>query len=161
MLISNAPDASTWLPDTRVFTDARTERGSLVGLHTALVHAPNGALVVAWDMPFVTHELLSMLRDAGTAGPATTIAAALPDGPRGAEPFCAFYTARCLPVIEAALDARDLRLTAFIDRLAAVARVSRVDVSACGDPERLFFNVNSAADLAVAESMASRDASRP
>src|SRR3954466_13303958 len=64
-----------------VYQDSRAERASLVGLHTALTHCRDGALVVAWDMPFVPSKLLGHLRDLGiTAG-----AAVIPFGPHGTE----------------------------------------------------------------------------
>ena len=155
MLVSNAPDSSSWLGDALVVRDKRTERGSLVGLHTALSNLPapaEGAIVVAWDMPFVTVELLRLL----ASTPAESFAS-IPDGPRGAEPMCAYYSRRCLPAIDAALDAGDLRLTAFIERLPNVRHVGAAKVASCGDPTRLFFNVNTPSDLALADSMAAAD----
>ena len=35
ILVSNAADAADWMSDVTIVPDARTERGSLVGLHTA------------------------------------------------------------------------------------------------------------------------------
>lgn len=155
MLVSNAPDSSTWLGDAFVVRDNRSERGSLIGLHTALSNLPapaEGAIVVAWDMPFVTVELLGLLASA----PAEAFAS-MPIGPRGAEPMCAYYSRQCLPAIEAALDAGDLRLSALIDRLPNVHRIPAAEVARCGDPTRLFFNVNTPSDLAFADSMAAAD----
>jgi molybdenum cofactor guanylyltransferase len=157
MLVSNAPDASSWLGDVRVVRDTRSERGSLVGLHTVLSNlaaSVDGAIVVAWDMPFVTPALLTRLLP--SASSATF--ASIPYGPRGAEPMCAYYSRRCLPAIESALVSGDLRLSMLVDRLASVRRISAADVSRLGDPARLFFNVNTPRDLAVAESMAAADA---
>jgi molybdopterin-guanine dinucleotide biosynthesis protein A len=154
ILVSNSDEAARWLADARVVGDVRAERGSLVGLHTALTHTPGGALVVAWDMPFVSAELLALLRDASNG----TELAVIPEGPSGLEPLCAFYSSRCLRAVEAALDTGDFRLGALIERLPSVRRIPRVVVESAGDPAMLFFNVNSAADLAVAESMARRGA---
>ena len=148
--MSNAPDAQEWLPDARVVRDQREERGSLVGLHTALSHAPHGAMVVAWDMPFVSAGLVELVRSAVSESDF----AVLPEGPNGPEPFCAFYSRACLPLVDAALDAHDLRLGALIERLPAVRLIARADVARVGDPARLFFNVNSVEELAVAERMA-------
>src|SRR5256885_4902290 len=53
-LITNDGRVRDAVPDVPVFPDTRRERGSLVGLHTALSHCREAALVVAWDMPFVT-----------------------------------------------------------------------------------------------------------
>ena len=151
ILISNAVDAPRWLPGTRVFADVRDERGSLVGIHTALMQAQSSVIVVAWDMPFVTAELLRLIRDRGRDEPF----AAVPQGPGGLEPFCATYTPACLPVIEAALDAGELRMSTVLERLPSLTRIPVAEISVVGDPSRLFFNVNDAADLALAEQMSS------
>lgn len=150
MLIANAPDSATWLPGVRTVSDSRPERGSLVGLRTALAQGDPSVLVVAWDMPFVTHELLERIVERRR----TSACAVVPRGPNGAEPFCALYTAACIPFIDAALDANDLRVHALLERLPSVEYLEQDDVRAIGDPMRLFFNVNDAADLAAAERMA-------
>jgi molybdopterin-guanine dinucleotide biosynthesis protein A len=152
VLVSNATDAASWLPDIRAIPDVRSERGSLVGIHTALAHAAPGddVLVVAWDMPFVTDDLLRLIRDC--AEHATF--AAVPEGPAGLEPLCAVYRPHALPFVVAAIDAGDLRLSNLFARLPAYERISRAAIAKVGDPARLFFNVNSADDLAVAERMA-------
>ena len=151
MLISNSPDAFEWLPDVGVCPDVRPERGSLVGIHTALSQATDSSLVVAWDMPFVNAELLRQIRDRGR----NAFFAAVPEGPFGLEPLCAFYTRQCLPIVEAALDEGDLRLSHFLQRLPEVERIPLHEVQAVGEPTRLFFNVNCAEDLVLAERMAS------
>lgn len=148
MIVSNAPDAPQWLPGVTVHGDVRPERGSLVGIHTALTYAPR-VLVVAWDMPFVTVALLQMIRD--RARDATL--AVIPEGSSGLEPFCALYTRDCLPIIETAIDTGDLRLSHLIERLPAVDRIPVRDVESLGDPAMLLFSVNSPEDLARAEAM--------
>jgi molybdopterin-guanine dinucleotide biosynthesis protein A len=149
MVVSNSPDATRWLTAAAVYGDARTERGSLVGVHTALTHARQSVLVVAWDMPFVSAALLELIRD--RAHDASF--AVIPEGPSGLEPLCALYTRDCLPTIEAALDARDLRLSHVIARLPAVERIPTRDIEPVGDPAKLFFNVNSLDDLERADAM--------
>jgi molybdopterin-guanine dinucleotide biosynthesis protein A len=150
MVITNAPGAASWLPGVPVFADVRPERGSLVGIHSALAHARGDVLVVAWDMPFVSAALLELLcehrRNAAYA--------VIPEGPAGPDPFCAIYTRECLPIIEAALDAGDLRLSHLIERLPGVVRIPSRDIERIGDPARLLFNVNTAEDLAAAEELA-------
>ena len=152
IVVSNAPDATRWIPGARVYADVRPERGSLVGIHTALSAAGGDVLIVAWDMPFVSAELLTLIRDR-RRGTATAV---IPESPSGDEPFCALYTPRCLPIIEAALDAGDLRLSHLIARLPSVERVSMSDIQIIGDPATLLFNVNTPEDLARAEAMNAR-----
>ena len=149
-LVANAPDADSWLPGIRAFRDQGTERGSLVGLRTAVSRAEGPVIVVAWDMPFVRSGLFSLLISRLKPG----TAAVIPDGPRGPEPMCALYTSGCLLAIDSALERRDLRLSSLVSRLPAAVRVGVSEVSAVGDPSRLFFNVNTPADLELAERMA-------
>jgi molybdopterin-guanine dinucleotide biosynthesis protein A len=150
LVVSNSPDAATWLPHARVVTDVRPEHGSLVGLHAALVQARDTVFALAWDMPFVTRDLVRLVARSAT----DTEFAAVPIGTHGAEPFCAVYRPACLPYIDAALDRGDFRLSALLERLPAVTFVSVDDVRTVGDPARLFFNVNDAADLSRADRLA-------
>jgi molybdopterin-guanine dinucleotide biosynthesis protein A len=149
-IVSNAPDANEWLDGAPVWRDERAERASIVGIHTALVHAET-VLVVAWDMPFVTDALVRALVSRLT----TEVGAVVPVGPRGPEPMCAVYTRDCLDAFQRALDAGDLRLTALVERLPRVAPLPLREIEKLGEPERLFFNVNTPDDLRAAEMLAS------
>lgn len=146
ILIANAEDAATWRPDLRVVPDIRPGTGTLGGIYTAVLSAPAPVVTVAWDMPFVTAPLLRALA-AGLEG----VDACLPEsgGPRGVEPLCAAYGPACGPAIAAALDAGDLRAIGFHDRL-NVGILSSRRLREFGDPEVLFFNVNTADELAEA-----------
>jgi molybdopterin-guanine dinucleotide biosynthesis protein A len=154
VLIANAPDAPEWLPGVRVVRDRRPERGGLVGISTALEAAAGAdVLVVAWDMPFVTPALLRTIASRLTP----PIAAVVPYvGPR-AQGLCAAYAASCRPAADAAIARGDLAVSAFVDELPVVRRLGDAELSAIGDPARLFVNVNSAADLAAAEVLARRE----
>jgi molybdopterin-guanine dinucleotide biosynthesis protein A len=147
LLIANDEAASGWLPDVRCAADVRTDAGSLGGIHAALVHASRAVLVVAWDMPFVTGSLLHDLRTLGQSADA-----AVPESgsKRGVEPLCAYYGAACLPAIERRLDEGDRRVVAFFDDV-RVAYLDAARVARHGDPTRLFMNVNTPDDLALAE----------
>ena len=149
MIISNAPDASEWIPGAIVHRDARSERGSLVGLHTALTYASTDILVVAWDMPFVSTALLELIRDRARGEPLAVI----PEGPRGLEPFCALYARACLPVVEGAIESGDLRLSRLIAQLPSIDRIPMREIDAVGNPAILLFNVNTPEDLARAEAI--------
>jgi molybdopterin-guanine dinucleotide biosynthesis protein A len=150
VLVSNAPDAARWLPAVSTIGDARPERGSVVGIHTAVAHARGDVLVVAWDMPFVTPALLALIRDRSAPDAFATV----PEGPAGLEPLCAIYSPACLPFIEAAIDDGQFRLSRVLERLPSLIRIPSRDVAAAGDVTQLFFNVNDAADLAAAERLA-------
>ncbi len=149
VLIANAPDAETWMPGVPVRRDERSERGSVVGIHTALASADvdDIVVVVAWDMPFVDKRLLAFLIEQVRAG----AAAAVPDGPNGPEPFCAAYTRGCLPDIERAVEGGKFRMSSLVAGLTNAARVRIEDARRFGDPARLFFNVNNREQLEAAE----------
>jgi molybdopterin-guanine dinucleotide biosynthesis protein A len=149
LLVANAPEAPTWRPDLRVVPDTRPGLGALGGIYTAVLEAPAPVVCVAWDMPFVTAALLSALAAGLTAHDAF-----LPesDGRRGVEPLCAAYGPACAAAIAATADAGDLRAIGFHDRVRTgvlpLERVRRL-----GDPTHLFFNVNTADELARAEAL--------
>ena len=157
LLVANAPDARDWCPDLRVVPDARPGLGALGGLYTAVVEAPAPVVCVAWDMPFVTPALVRRLADGLAQADAV-----LPrsDGQRGAEPLCAAYGPACREAIAASLDAGDLRAVAFHTRI-RVDILPLTEVARCGDPAALFFNVNTADDLARADELWRRLASSP
>jgi len=66
LLVANAPEGPTWRPDLRTMPDARPGCGSLGGIYSAVVSGPGPVLCVAWDMPFVSPELLLALVDGST-----------------------------------------------------------------------------------------------
>jgi molybdopterin-guanine dinucleotide biosynthesis protein A len=114
---------------------------------TAVVVAPAPVVVVAWDA----------LRDgrpaapwpAGWMAPMRCSRQRLAPG-RGGR-FAAYGPA-CGPAIESALAAGDQRAIGFHANV-RVAVLGEVEVGACGDPARLFFNVNSAEDLVRAREL--------
>jgi molybdopterin-guanine dinucleotide biosynthesis protein A len=157
LLIANAAEAAAWRPDLRVVPDLRPGFGSLGGIYTAVVEAPAPVVCIAWDMPFVTPALVRRLAD-GLAGADAVLPRS--EGRRGVEPMCAGYGPACREAIAASLDAGDLRAVAFHDRI-RVDILSLTEVARCGDPAVLFFNVNTADDLARADELWRRLASSP
>lgn len=145
-LIANDAAIREAVADVVAFDDERPERGSLVGLHSALRHCRAAALVVAWDMPFVPATLLAYLREVGECAEA----AAIPLGPSGPEPLCAYYPRTALPHVERHLDAGDLRLSHLVATLTPAVLVPADDIARFGPPELLFANVNTPADLEAA-----------
>jgi molybdopterin-guanine dinucleotide biosynthesis protein A len=149
LLVANAADASAWRPDLTTIPDARPGCGSVGGIYTAVAAAPGAVLCVAWDMPFVTEGLLRALVDGSADWDAF-----LPesDGRRGVEPLCAVYGPACRAAIERRLDAGDLKAVAFhADVRVGILPLDRV--RRFGDPDELFFNVNTPADLERAEAV--------
>src|SRR6266571_4820477 len=81
----------------------------------------------------------------------------IPDssGRRGLEPLCAVYGPACAPAIARRLDSGDLQAISFHADV-RVGILSLAEVKAFGDPDELFFNVNTPADLARAEALSRR-----
>lgn len=152
LLIANDPDAALWLPGVRVAGDVRPGIGSLGGIHAALVHAGSAVIVVAWDMPFVPEGLLAELRALGED--ADVVAPESGSSRRGLEPLCAYYSPTCIAPIERSIDADDRRVIGFFEQV-RVVRLPAEDVRRYGDPDRLFMNVNTPGELALAEQYAS------
>jgi molybdopterin-guanine dinucleotide biosynthesis protein A len=149
LLIANAPGASAWRPDLKTIPDARPGGGSLGGIYTAVSAGAEPVLCVAWDMPFVPEGLLRALIDG-----AGNYDAFLPEssGRRGLEPLCAVYGPRCGPAIEQRLAQGDLKAISFHADV-RVGILSLAKVKGFGDPDELFFNVNTPDDLARAEAL--------
>jgi molybdopterin-guanine dinucleotide biosynthesis protein A len=150
LLVANDPTAADWLPGVRCERDVLVGEGSLGGIHAALTHAAGPVLVVAWDMPFVPAGLLQRLR---ALGDDADVGVPESGSRRGVEPLCAWYGSACLPAIERSIAANDRRVVGFFEHV-RVARLPAAVVSAYGDPERLFMNVNAPDDLARAEAYA-------
>jgi len=149
LLVANAPDAVDWRVDLRTVADIRPGLGALGGIYTAVIQAPAPVVCVAWDMPFVSESLIEMLADGLDRNDAV-----LPQstGRRGLEPLCAAYGPACGEAISASLAADDLRAIGFHDRV-KVGILPLDQVRSLDDPELLFFNVNTADDLARADEL--------
>lgn len=156
VVVSNAPDAAGWLPGVRVIRDELAGGGSAAGVHAAAAASPRGAVVVGWDLPFVTTALVELLVERARAAPADAV---VPAGARAGElePLCAWYAPRAAVAIAAAWPSGERSLHALLRRVSAHV-VSRAEVAAVGDPTRLFANVNTAGDLADARRLAGGDA---
>ena len=149
LLVANAADAETWYPGLTVVRDVLPQRGSLGGIYTAVTVAQGPVLLVAWDMPFVPVPLLQALIE-GSNG----YDAFLPEsgGKRGVEPLCAVYGPACGPAIRERLEQEDYRAIGFHDAV-RVGTLALEEVGRYGDPALLFYNVNTAEELAEAEAM--------
>lgn len=149
ILIANDPAAIGWHTGLDVIADLLPGAGALGGIYTAVCTAPAPVVAVAWDMPFVNAALVRLLADALARGVDAVLPAS--DGRRGVEPLCAAYGPACEPAIRDALARGDRRAIAFHDAV-HVEVIPLADVARAGDPALLFFNINTADDLAQAES---------
>jgi molybdopterin-guanine dinucleotide biosynthesis protein A len=152
LLVANNPTAAS----ERLVTtpDRRPGTGSLGGLYTALAETRAVTMVVAWDMPFLSGELLTAL----AASWHPNVDAVLPasEGPLGLEPLCGIYAPSCIPAIEHALDRGAYRMTAFHDEV-RIDVMPLARVRTFGDPARMFFNVNTPEDLERARAVLEGD----
>ncbi|MEO8451637.1 MAG: molybdenum cofactor guanylyltransferase [Gemmatimonadota bacterium] len=148
LLVANDPAAPSWRPDLRVAPDRRPGTGTLGGLYTAVAEASGPVVVIAWDMPFVTAALLRYLCLALPVADAVLPAST---SRRGVEPLCAAYGPGCRQPMERAIAREDYRAIAFHREVRL--QIERLEVIRnFGDPDRLFFNVNTPDDLVTAES---------
>lgn len=122
----------------RVVTDIYDVRSSLTGIHAGLVHArTDHALVVPCDAPFLKPAMIRLLLDAI----APDIDVIVPRYENHFEPLCAIYSKRCLPYIQAQLEAGDYTIYNFFDRIKLKAINAQMLKTA--DAGMLsFFNVN-------------------
>ena len=146
VVVTNTPDLYAFL-NLPMTGDRIPGLGPLGGLEAGLsVSRYEHAFFAACDMPFVSQGLVEyMLRQA----PDHDIVVPRLQGEY--EPMHAVYARSLLPVITANLDARRLKLLSIYEP-ARVRTITEDEVRAFGDPAKLFFNCNTPADLARAQS---------
>ncbi len=149
LLVVNADEAQSWVKRLVVMKDLMPHCGSLGGIYSVVARSSEPVLIVAWDMPFLKVELLKALVDG-----ASDFDVYLPEsnGPLGFEPICGVYSPECAKPIRAALEQEDLRTSSFHKHV-RVGTLALTEVKAFGDPDVLFFNVNSPDDVAKAEQL--------
>ena len=127
-----------------VVNDALAEGGSAVGVYTAVLAAPTERVIcLACDMPFATPRLLWALADGSTG-----FDVFVPRHGDYLQPLCAVYGKGTLDAYRDFIQAGGRRIfdiypalnTAYLD----------VGDGRFGDPERLFMNVNTPAELEAA-----------
>jgi molybdopterin-guanine dinucleotide biosynthesis protein A len=153
LVTTNRPDSFRFLGVTLV-PDLKPGRGALGGLHTAIASARFRLVaVVACDMPFASRELLAFQRDVLEAEGADVVIPPSAHG-YGYEPLHAVYRRdNCLPPIEAALVADDLKLIAWFPQV-KVRTLTQNELSR-HDPDHLaFWNLNTPDEFAQAEQRA-------
>jgi molybdopterin-guanine dinucleotide biosynthesis protein A len=155
-VVLSANDPATYAPTgLPIRSDVIPELGALGGLHTALAWAhergDQGVMVAACDMPFPSIPLLEHIRSVAPGHDAV-----LPESGsrRGIEPLFGYYSVVCLPAVERAIARGDRRMIGFHDEI-DVHAVPLAEVRAFGDPEVLFMNVNTRAELEQAQRIAS------
>jgi molybdopterin-guanine dinucleotide biosynthesis protein A len=112
------------------------------GVQAGLVAAAGlPCLVLAVDLPMVPPPLLARLVERVDGCDAV-----VPVSPRGPEPLCAVYGPDCLEPIRRRMAGGDLQMTAFWPDV-RVRQLRAAEISAFGDPDDIFRNLNAPADL--------------
>ena len=133
--------------------DAGPLGGILTSLRWAAERGRSGALVVACDMPWVSAGVLRMIARRAAV---TDADAVVPEsgGRRGLEPLCAWYSVRCLPHVERMIAEGEKRVHRLLIGGVRADVIPLAEVRQAGEPERIFFNVNTVDDLRAAEERA-------
>jgi len=157
-----APDPGRYAdlcpPGVDLIADEPADSGPLGGLRAALAaSAGERVFVCAGDMPNLTSSLIRRLIALAVSGGADVT---VPCHAAGLEPLCAVYTVACLPHVEWALGRGRRRIISFYPRV-DVCRIGPGQLADCGDPEVVFFNINTPADLAVARRRLAEQGVRP
>jgi molybdopterin-guanine dinucleotide biosynthesis protein A len=118
--------------------------GPLGGIATALrISRMPWNLLVGCDLPYLTAAWLEFLISRALASRADAL---LPAGPRGPEPLCAVYHARCAPMIAAALERGVRKVTDGLAGL-VIQTLPQEEWKAFDSDGCLFKNMNSPADF--------------
>jgi len=141
-IVSNDPARYAAL-GVRVIPDRIAGAGPLGGLHAALVDAGHrGVIVLACDLPFVTAAFLEAL--AIEFGTGEEIDAVVPRSPRGLEPLCALYAARCAETVQRRIEAGNLEVRGLLTEVRC--KELRPEDVASFDDGSVFLNVNTPHD---------------
>lgn len=139
-------------PKLKIVTDIYPDKGPLGGIYTGLtVSTSFYNFVVASDMPFLNQGLLRHMMQ--LAGNFDLVA---PRVGNLVEPLHAIYTKSCLAPIERMIKQQKLSVYQLL-RLVRVRYVEAEEIERF-DPKHLsFFNINTEADLKVAQDLARGD----
>ena len=127
-----------------VVTDALQVRGSAVGVYTAILASPTDrVLCLACDMPFVTPDVLRRLVEGSTGYDVF-----VPRHDPYFQPLCAVYAKSAADAFEPFLAEGGRRIYSVYEQVNT--GYLEVGDGRFGDPDDLFMNVNTPADLEVA-----------
>ncbi|MCD6015692.1 MAG: 4-diphosphocytidyl-2C-methyl-D-erythritol synthase [Geminicoccaceae bacterium] len=142
------PDSALPPLDCRVLSEPSEPRHPLTGLLAALgASAGRGVVAIACDMPLVPANFLRWLAQIEAPVAVCEVGGRL-------EPLLGRYSQRAAPVLAAALaEGAPMR-----EAVAALDPhvVGEEEIARFGDPKRIVFNVNSPADLRIAERLLGR-----
>lgn len=153
LVTTNHPEEYRFL-NLPLFADLEPGRGALGGLYTALQAASHSYVaVVACDMPFASPKLFSYLSQVLQDQAMDVV---IPSSQAGLEPLHAVYRrATCLPAVQAAIQNNAWKLISWFPEVKVhvvpSAQITRVDPH-----DSIFLNINTPAELLLAENTARR-----
>lgn len=155
IISSNEPLEHTF-PEVEAVPDIIPGRGPLSGIHAGLAAAGNHySLVLACDMPFVDGKLAEYL-----IKEAPGFDVVVPRVDQYLQPLFAVYSKNCLAPVTECLKSSNSKVITFYHRV-KVKYISREKISAVTDVGRVFFNINTPADLKAARFLAGISAGDP
>jgi molybdenum cofactor guanylyltransferase len=135
-----------WAVD-QVVVDQFANAGPLAGIHQVLTVAPQWALIVAGDMPFLRADVLELLIDAArqAVSPLHAIAFEIAGRP---QPLCALFHCSAASLILAQLNDQQYKVGALlVSGQLTTHFIAERQVTALDPGFRHFHNVNSAVDV--------------
>lgn len=150
-IILSANDSTyDWLK-IKTVPDIYDGRGPLGGIHAGLTASSYPInFLVACDMPFINTGLAAYM-----TGLADRYDIVVPMIGKYYQPLFAVYTKNCLPAIERQLKEGRNKITSFYHHQ-KVRFVELDEIRQYGNPDKIFFNVNTPIDLETAKTMAGR-----
>lgn len=148
LLVTNTPELYAFLGLPMV-PDAFADHGSLGGIYSGLkAAAGDSAFTVACDMPFLRADVARLVVERAGEGDVV-----IPRVGGYLETMHAAYAKSCLPHIEAQLEAGQLKIIGFFDRV-RVVEIDEAELARRANPALVFMNVNTPEELARARALA-------
>ena len=148
VVVANDPAAREWFPHQRIIADEQRRLGPLAGIAAALGAAEGQpVIVVAWDMPFVSAELLQRLQARAVVH--SDVDAVVPVHGASRQPLCAWYAPSAGPVCRSLLERGERRARALAASLPRVEWLDSLAMAGLGDLEHLFTSVDTPERLAA------------
>ena len=151
LVTTNRPDDYRFL-NLPLFSDLEPGRGALGGLYTALQAASHPLVaVVACDMPFASRDLFAYQCDMLLEQALDVV---IPSSLEGFEPLHAVYRREtCLPAVQVAIQQNTWKLISWFPQV-KVLSLTPAQISKIDPHDNIFMNVNTPADLQLAEEIA-------
>ncbi|TCP63511.1 molybdopterin-guanine dinucleotide biosynthesis protein B/molybdopterin-guanine dinucleotide biosynthesis protein [Heliophilum fasciatum] len=155
IVVTNDPASYRHL-DVQITTDIIPGQGPLSGIHAGLTLSPHFYnLITACDLPFIHRGLAQKL-----LAMAPGYDGVVPRQGKYLQPLFAVYTKNCLAALEQCL-LHDMRKMTDFCRQVPLRYVDECEIGDCGDLEKIFYNVNTPADLRRARELAEKELQSP